>query len=71
MPALRATCWWHSLSRLCENPRTGYKACAAKNLMNQPLPDLWVMLSIKGERGAAGRLKPAERKTHGNLRFTL
>jgi len=37
--------WWHSLSRLCENPRTGWKACTTKNLFNQPLPDLWVMLS--------------------------
>jgi hypothetical protein len=36
--------WWHSLSRLCENPRTGKKACAAKNLVNQLLPDLRVML---------------------------
>jgi hypothetical protein len=39
--------WWHSLSRLCENTRTGSKACATKTLVNQPVPDLWVIISFK------------------------
>jgi hypothetical protein len=41
--------WWHSLSRLCQNPSHRLKTCATRNLLNQPLPHLGVMLSPQGK----------------------
>jgi hypothetical protein len=45
---IRFSAWWHSLSRLWENPSHKLKTCATKNLLNQPLPHLWVMISLVG-----------------------
>ena len=47
---IRFSAWWHSLSRRCENPSHRLKTCATKNLLNQPLPHLGVMLSPQGRR---------------------